>query len=205
MSTLEAQRFKSKRDELIFNRKKEQMKKQQLVYDYRLQVTSNIMDNVSDIGVTVFMPHTLDEELLTNVIDAAAPIHMQMKTSVVTEITREDLDMVNFDNENLSPLLFNHIVNQEVLIVAWKMASGELRPVDGMINYFIFMYKCAIYHSNHLHYFIPHLKRFLVSSQYSYEMKVNSKRSRKKVRQRTQTNLLFDHNEFFRSFHLNFS
>lgn len=131
MSTLEAQRFKVKRDAMIRGRKEEVEKNQQLVYDYRMKVTDNIMDNVPDIGVTIFAPHTVEKDLINKLLDPGAQNQMSMKTSVVTQITHEDLQIINFDCQNMSPLLFNHIVDKDVLIVAWKMASGELRPVDG--------------------------------------------------------------------------
>lgn len=132
MSTLEGLRFRTKREEMIFNRKQDQEKKHQLIHDYRLHVTDTIMDNVADVGVTVFMPHTLDDKLIENLAEPAAKSNMTMKTQVTTKITKEDLEMINFDTQNMSPLLFNHIRDKDVLIVAWKLPSGELRPIDGM-------------------------------------------------------------------------
>lgn len=132
MSALEGQRFRTKREELIFNRKQDQMKKAQLVHDYRMAVTDSIMDNVADVGVTVFMPHVLDDKLIENLTEPAGQKGMTMKTNVITKITREDLEMINFDTQNMSPLLFNHVRDRDVLIIAWKMPSGELRPIDGM-------------------------------------------------------------------------
>lgn len=132
MSLLEGQRFRTKREELIFNRIQDQLKKQQLVHDYRMKVTDNIMDNVADVGVTVFLPHVMDDKLIENLVEPAAQSNMTMKTHVITKITKEDLEMINFGSQNMSPLLFNHIRDRDVLIVAWKMPSGELRPVDGM-------------------------------------------------------------------------
>lgn len=132
MSSLEGQRFRSKREEMISTRLQDQSKKHQLVHDYRVQVTDNIMDNVSDVGVTVFLPHVIDDKLIENLTEAAGQHNMTLKTHVITKISKEDLEMINFDKENMSPLLFNHIRDQDVLIAAWKMASGELRPIDGM-------------------------------------------------------------------------
>lgn len=132
MSTLEAQRFRTKRDEMIFKRMQEQLKKQQLVHDYRIKVTDDIMDNCPDIGITVFMPHTLHDKLAAELIDPGQQSNMTLKTSIVTQITKEDLEMINFDQENMSPVLYNHIRDKDVLIVAWKMAPGELKPIDGM-------------------------------------------------------------------------
>lgn len=135
MSTLEAQRFRTKRDEMIFKRMQEQLKKHKLVHDYRMKVTDDIMDNCPDIGVTVFMPHTLHDKLAAELIDPGQQSNMTLKTSIVTQITKEDLDMINFDQENMSPVLFNHIRDKDVLIVAWKMAPGELKPIDGISNH----------------------------------------------------------------------
>lgn len=132
MSLIEGQRFRTKREELIFTRKQDQLKKHQLVHDYRMHVTDNIMENVADVGVTVFLPHVMDDKLIENLIEPAAQSNMTMKTHVITKIKKEDLEMINFSSQNMSPLLFNHIRDRDVLIVAWKMASGELRPVDGM-------------------------------------------------------------------------
>lgn len=132
MSALEAQRFRIMREKMISDRKQYQGKKQKIVYDYRMGVTDNIMENVADTGVTVFMPHVIDDELLGNLAEHATRMNMQQKTSIVTQITKLDLEMINFDGKNMSPLLFNHIRDKEVLIVAWKMASVELRPINGM-------------------------------------------------------------------------
>lgn len=132
MSTLEAQRFRTKREEMIFKRKQEQLKKQQLVHDYRLKVTDDIIDNCPDIGITIFLPHTLHEKLVPELIEAGQQSNMTLKTSIVTQVTKDDLEMINFDHENMSPILFNHIRDKDVLIVAWKMAPGELKPIDGM-------------------------------------------------------------------------
>lgn len=132
MSALEAQRFRFMREKLIADRKRDQAKKQQIVHDYKISVTDNIMENAADIGVTLFMPHVIDDELLANLSEPAGRMHMQQKTTIVTQITKEDMEMINFDNDNMSPLLFNHIRDRDILIVAWKMASGELRPINGM-------------------------------------------------------------------------
>lgn len=138
MSTLEGQRFRLNREEMIFSRKQDQMKKQQLVHDFRMNVTNSIMDNVADVGVTVFMPHVLDDQLIENLGEPAAKNNMTLKTHVITKITKEDLEMINFDTQNMSSLLFNHIRDRDVLIMAWKMASGELRPIDGILLFSIY-------------------------------------------------------------------
>lgn len=132
MSVPEAQRFRATREELITNRKKEQAKKAQIVHDYRMKVTNDIMDNATDIGVTIFMPHVIEKDLVPNLVEPGSKMQMQMKHNITTKITREDLEMINFDAQNLSPILFNHIVDKELLIVAWKMNSTELRPINGM-------------------------------------------------------------------------
>lgn len=132
MSALEGQRFRGKRDEMILHRKQDQLKKHQLVQDYRMHLTDSIMENVSDVGVTVFMPHVLDDKLIENLTESAEKHKITMKTHVTTKVTREDLEMINFDGQNMSQLLFNHIRDRDILIIAWKMASGDLRPIDGM-------------------------------------------------------------------------
>lgn len=132
MSALESHRFRIMREKMISNRMQDQAKKQQIVFDYNMSVTDNIMENAADIGVTVFMPHAIDDELLANLAEPAERMKMQQKTSIVTQITKQDMEMINFDKKNLSPLLFNHIRDRDVLIVAWKMESGELRPINGM-------------------------------------------------------------------------
>lgn len=131
MSELEEQRFRAKREELIFNRKQDQMKKQQLVYDYRIHVTNDIMNNATDFGVTVCMPHVMDEKLLDNLTEAGSQKKMSSRAHAIVKITKEDLEMINFDGENMSPLLFNWIRDQDVLIIAWKIETGELRPIHG--------------------------------------------------------------------------
>lgn len=133
MSQLEAHRFRIMREDLIQNRKLDQKKKQQLVHEYRMLLTDNIMDNTGDVGVTVFMPHVLDDlnELLLNLTEPAAEAQMILKQHVLAQITTDDLEMINFDEENLQPMVYSHIRGHDVLIVAWKMGSGELRPING--------------------------------------------------------------------------
>lgn len=133
MSPLEAHRFRIMREDLIQKRKSDQKTKQQLVYDYRMFLTDNIMDNTADVGVTVFMPHVLDNvnELLSNLTEAAAETSMVLKQHVMAQITTDDLEMINFDAENLHPMVYSHIRGHDVLIVAWKMGTGELTPING--------------------------------------------------------------------------
>lgn len=132
MSELEAQRFRAMREELITVRRLDQAKKHQIVHDYRMHITDNIMENVADVGITVFMPHVMEDKLLDKVVEPAQAQNMTVKQSIVTQISRTDLEMINFDHENLQPMVFNHIRDRDLLIVAWKMGSGELRPINGM-------------------------------------------------------------------------
>lgn len=132
MSEIEAQRFRAMREELINIRKMDQAKKHQMVYDYRMHITDQILENVPDVGITVFMPHVMEDRLLDKLIEPAQALSMTMKQSVVTQISRNDMEMINFDEENLQPMVFNHIRDQNLLIVAWKMNSSELRPINGM-------------------------------------------------------------------------
>lgn len=164
MSALEGQRFRAKREELIFNRKQDQLKKHQLVHDYRMHLTNSIMDNVADVGVTVFMPHVLDEKLIENLYAPAEQNKMTMKTNVITKITREDLEMINFDDQNMSQLLFNHVRDRDVLIIAWKMASGELRPIDGMNSIFFFNFMSQSISTCFCFIFYPKFQRFFLNS-----------------------------------------
>lgn len=131
MSQIEAHRFRIMREDLIRGRKLEQQKNYQMVYDYRMVLTDKIMDNTADIGITVFMPHVLDKDLIKNLTEAAAGMSMTLKQHCTTKITKEHLEMINFDGENLSSMVFNHIRDRDVLIVAWKMGSGELKPING--------------------------------------------------------------------------
>lgn len=134
MSQLEAYRFRINRERLIKYRKLDQAKKQQLVYDFRIMLTNNIMDNTADIGVTVFMPHVLNDDLndlLFNLTEATTEMQMVLKQHVIAPITKDDLEIINFDAENLSPMVYSHIRGHDVLIVAWKMGSMELKPING--------------------------------------------------------------------------
>lgn len=131
MSQLEAHRFRIFREDLIRNRKIEQAKNYQMVYDFRMALTDKIMDNTADVGITVFMPHVLDDNLISRLGDAAAPMQMTIKQHVTTQITKEDLEMLNFDDVNLTSMVFNHIRDRDVLIVAWKLGTTESKPING--------------------------------------------------------------------------
>lgn len=133
MSQIEAQRFRIMRENLIRDRKLEQEKNYQMVYDYRMVLTDKIMDNTADIGITVLMPHVLDKDLITNLTQAASGLSMTLKQHCTTKITKEHLEMINFDDENLSSMAFNHIQDRDVLIVAWKLGAGDLKPINGKV------------------------------------------------------------------------
>lgn len=78
----------------------------------------------------------MDDKVLNNLIEHAATMDMHMKHDVTGQITKEELDMINFDEKNMSPIMFNHIRDRDILIVAWKIGQMELRPLQGRKNAF---------------------------------------------------------------------
>lgn len=130
-SAIEAERFRIMREELIKHRLLDQEKKSQMVYDYNMKLTSDIMDNAADTGVVLFMPHVINDDLLNNMEGPANAMKLQLKTYETIKITKEDFEMINFDEKNMSMKLFRQIQGRDLLICAYKMQFGELTPING--------------------------------------------------------------------------
>lgn len=72
------------------------------------------------------------DKIYDDLVEHGAKMDMQVKQDIFAQITKESLEMINFDAPNMSPIMFNHIRDRDVLIIAWKIGQTDLRPLTSM-------------------------------------------------------------------------
>ncbi|XP_052849862.1 fibrous sheath CABYR-binding protein isoform X2 [Drosophila gunungcola] len=116
---VEQQRVKMEAIERAERAEREVRHKKQI--DYLTQVTDAIMENMPDIGVTVFGPQ-VNRDMFKKLTEPAEPLKMQCKDRRVIQVSSDQFEVVNFGCKNpLPPDVIEQLDGKELLMCFWKI------------------------------------------------------------------------------------
>ncbi|EDW29905.1 GL15842 [Drosophila persimilis] len=116
---VEQLRVKNESTQLVERIEREAKEKKQL--DYLTYVTDTILENIPDIGVTVFGPQ-VNRDMFKKLQEPAEPLKMQCKDRKVIQVSAEQFDIVNFACKNPLPHdVIEQLDGKELLMCFWKI------------------------------------------------------------------------------------
>ncbi|EDV34788.1 uncharacterized protein Dana_GF19302 [Drosophila ananassae] len=116
---VEQQRIKMEAIERAERIEREAKHKKQV--DYLTQVTESIMENMPDIGVTVFGPQ-VNRDMFKKLTEPAEPLKMQCKDRRVLQVSMDQFEIVNFACKNPLPMdVIEQLDGKELLMCFWKI------------------------------------------------------------------------------------
>lgn len=107
--------------------------------DYLTFVTSEIMQSMLDMGITLVMPHLAKErDLPKKLTDPADKFELVTKERKLIQILPEELEVLYFEIDNKFPdFVLEHLYGKEIMAIAWKKGDTDLRPVEEVMNLFV--------------------------------------------------------------------
>ncbi|EDV47331.2 uncharacterized protein Dere_GG19570 [Drosophila erecta] len=116
---VEHQRIKMEAIERAERAEREIKHKKQV--DYLTQVTDCIMENIPDIGVTVFGPQ-VNRDMFKKLTEPAEALKMQCKDRRIIQVSTDQFEIVNFACKNpMSPDVIEQLDGKELLMCFWKI------------------------------------------------------------------------------------
>ncbi|XP_017870598.1 PREDICTED: eukaryotic translation initiation factor 3 subunit A [Drosophila arizonae] len=131
LQPIEAEALRIKRDAIEKAERIEREKQHKKRIDYLTHCTDVIMENLPDIGVTVFGPQ-VSRDMFKKLAEPADHLKMQCKDRKYLEVSAADFEVVNFACKNpLSTDVIEQLDGKELLICFWKIdeSSGPIPHV----------------------------------------------------------------------------
>lgn len=89
------------------------------------------------MGVTVFLPHTINKDMMKRLPEYGDQFALTVKDKRLVTIEEKHLEWINFDITNPLPdFLLRELYEKDVYMVAWKIPDTELRPVEQILHNF---------------------------------------------------------------------
>ncbi|XP_034109468.1 uncharacterized protein LOC117571431 [Drosophila albomicans] len=128
LQPIELEQLKIKNEALQLAEKIELEESKKKRIEYLKYVTDTIMENLPDIGITVFGPQ-VNRDMFKKLSEPADPLKIQCKDRKVFAITQSDFNTVNFSAENpLESDVIQHLYDKELLMCFWKVEETMGTP-----------------------------------------------------------------------------
>uniref|UniRef100_A0A182J572 DUF4746 domain-containing protein n=1 Tax=Anopheles atroparvus TaxID=41427 RepID=A0A182J572_ANOAO len=131
----EREDVRQEREEEVARIEKEAAAKKRL--DYITHVTDEIMANIPDMGITLFMPH-VHKDVFKKLHDHAEKHDLHMKEKRLVHLNPKMLEVLHFECENrLADDVFEQIYYKDIQAYVWKLNDGETRAPEEVIGAFV--------------------------------------------------------------------
>lgn len=105
--------------------------------DYIIFVTDTIMQNIGDMGITLFMPH-VNKDVYKKLNDHAEKHDLHFKEKRLVHLSPKMLEVLHFDCENrMADEVFEQIFYKEVQAYVWKRQDDVTRDPEDVIGDFV--------------------------------------------------------------------
>lgn len=104
--------------------------------EYIHHVTSQIMENITDMAITIFFPHVM-KEAYRKTADIADKMELTCKDRKCIKIKQEMLEVLFYEVDNpWTDELINYMLNKEILIFLWKLGETDTRAPEEVLGVF---------------------------------------------------------------------
>ncbi|XP_004522400.1 uncharacterized protein LOC101454137 isoform X1 [Ceratitis capitata] len=130
----EERRRKIKLDAEMEAVNKEKAAKKKKRHDYLNSMTDTIIENIPDMGVTVFGPQ-VNRDMYKKILEPAENMKLQCKDRRVISVSRADFDIVNYACPNPLPDdVLEQLDQRDLMMCFWKMPEDDRRPIPEVLN-----------------------------------------------------------------------
>lgn len=101
-------------------------------------VTSEIKGRMGEMGVTVFMPHTINRDMMKRLTEYGDSFALTAKDKRQVRMAEKHLEWINYEIDNPLPDFYlRELYEKDVFMVAWKISDLERHPVADVLHNFI--------------------------------------------------------------------